>query len=194
MPGFEFFPENLIQLRTGLGLTQAGLGQSIAGGAAVISRLENGLRPTQRQVEALAQALGVSPEALMGGPCAVQQSPAPAARINAAAHRRRRPTTPMSFPALLSEAIAEYGGSAVVVMLPPSHFAYVTPNADAAHPGPTAARIPTGRRGAAGVARDRGQGDAAVPGGAESRDVRVTDAGEKHAGRSTRARTGGRRG
>ena len=75
----------------------------------MISRLENGLRPTQRQIEALAQALGVSPEALLGDPCASQQSPAPAGHLDAWACSRR---PPMSFTKLLSEAIAACGGDA----------------------------------------------------------------------------------
>ena len=171
MAGYEFFPENLVQLRTGLGFTQARLGQSIRGGAAVVSRLENGLRPTQRQVEALAQALGVLPEALLGDPCGGHQWPAPAARNNAAA-RRRRPALPRSFTALVSEAIAAYRGDALVVVLPSSHFAPATPDADAPHSRATAARIHTARLGAAGSARPRGQGNADDHGGAESRDDR----------------------
>jgi len=161
MARFELFPENLIRLRTGRDLTQADLGQAIRGGAAVISRLENGLRPTQRQVEALAQALGVLPEVLLGDPSIVPHPLAPPAGNHAQA-RSRPPATPMSFSALVSAAIAAFSGDAVVVMLPPSHLAYLTPDADASDSSPSAARIPTGRLGGGRSTPGHGQRDAGV--------------------------------
>ena len=76
MLSFQFFGVNLHHHRRRRRFTEADLGRRANPpiSQAVISRLENGLRPSAHHVDALARALDMSPSALFARPRVVQRS------------------------------------------------------------------------------------------------------------------------